>query len=63
MPVCRTVVPPEVLFADGVRVACHLHPPGQGGGVLISAADVVARRSSFEVSRAVASPAVPGPAS
>ena len=44
MDVCRTVVPPEVAFPDGVRVACHLHPPGKDGGVLISAADVAARR-------------------
>jgi oligopeptide/dipeptide ABC transporter ATP-binding protein len=26
MPVCTEVVPPEVRFADGVRVACHLFP-------------------------------------
>ena len=26
MAVCREVVPPEVRFADGVRVACHLYP-------------------------------------
>lgn len=26
MPVCTEVVPPEVRFADGVRVACHLYP-------------------------------------
>ena len=26
MQVCREVVPPEVTFADGVRVACHLYP-------------------------------------
>ena len=45
MAVCKEVVPPEVLFPDGVRVACHLHPPGREGGVLISAADVAARRS------------------
>ncbi len=44
MDVCRQIVPPEVAFSDGVRVACHLHPPGQNGGVLISAADVAARR-------------------
>ncbi len=44
MDVCREVVPPEVLFPDGVRVACHLHPAGADGGVLISADDVVARR-------------------
>jgi oligopeptide/dipeptide ABC transporter ATP-binding protein len=28
MPVCSEVVPPEVRFDDGVRVACHLFPPG-----------------------------------
>jgi oligopeptide/dipeptide ABC transporter ATP-binding protein len=26
MDVCREVVPPEVAFGDGVRVACHLYP-------------------------------------
>ena len=26
MPVCTEVVPPEVRFSDGVRVACHLFP-------------------------------------
>ena len=40
MDVCKEVVPPEVLFPDGVRVACHLHPAGRDGGELVSAADV-----------------------
>jgi hypothetical protein len=31
MDVCREVVPPEVTFADGVRVACHLYPEGSDG--------------------------------
>jgi oligopeptide/dipeptide ABC transporter ATP-binding protein len=31
MDVCRTDVPPEVTFSDGVRVACHLYPPGSEG--------------------------------
>ena len=31
MAVCMTEVPPEVSFADGVRVACHLYPPGSDG--------------------------------
>jgi len=31
MDVCRTDVPPEVRLADGVRVACHLYPPGSDG--------------------------------
>jgi hypothetical protein len=26
MDVCREIVPQEVRFADGVRVACHLYP-------------------------------------
>jgi hypothetical protein len=33
------------MFPDGVRVACHQHPAGTDGGVLISADDVAARRS------------------
>ena len=28
MDVCRTEVPDEVRYPDGVRVACHLYPPG-----------------------------------
>ena len=31
MPVCSEVVPPEVTLADGVRLACHLYPPGSDG--------------------------------
>jgi|BarGraNGADG00212_1021973.scaffolds.fasta_scaffold00812_7 oligopeptide/dipeptide ABC transporter ATP-binding protein len=31
MDVCREVVPEEVRYADGVRVACHLYPPGGDG--------------------------------
>jgi peptide/nickel transport system ATP-binding protein len=31
MDVCRTEVPPDVTFSDGVRVACHLYPPGSDG--------------------------------
>jgi len=31
MPVCLVEVPPEVRFDDGVRVACHLYPPGSDG--------------------------------
>ncbi len=31
MDVCREAVPPEVRYADGVRVACHLYPPGGDG--------------------------------
>ncbi len=46
MDVCKDVVPPEVVFPDGVRVACHLFPAGKDGGALISAADVAARRAT-----------------
>ncbi len=28
MDICREVEPPEVVFPDGVRVACHLYPAG-----------------------------------
>jgi oligopeptide/dipeptide ABC transporter ATP-binding protein len=31
MAVCSVEVPPEVTFDDGVRVACHLYPPGSDG--------------------------------
>jgi len=36
MPVCSEVVPPEVRYGDGVRVACHLFPPGKDGGVEVA---------------------------
>jgi oligopeptide/dipeptide ABC transporter ATP-binding protein len=31
MDVCRELVPAEVRYADGVRLACHLYPPGGDG--------------------------------
>jgi hypothetical protein len=34
MDVCQTVPPPEVTFADGVRVACHLYPPEVEGAAV-----------------------------
>ena len=47
MDVCREVVPPEVTFGDGVRVACHLYPhrdaPVPGEHVLPRAAPLTAR--------------------
>jgi oligopeptide/dipeptide ABC transporter ATP-binding protein len=48
MPVCTEVVPPEVRFADGVRVACHLYPSSDAAAVAAVARDEV-----------VASPAEP----
>jgi oligopeptide/dipeptide ABC transporter ATP-binding protein len=43
MAICTDVEPPETVFADGVRVACHLYPPGTDGSQLITAAEVAAR--------------------
>ena len=31
MEVCREIVPEEVRYEDGVRLACHLYPPGGDG--------------------------------
>ena len=31
MAVCSEVAPPEVRFADDVRVSCHLYPPETAG--------------------------------
>jgi oligopeptide/dipeptide ABC transporter ATP-binding protein len=53
MPVCREVVPPEVTFADGVRVACHLYPtpdtPPQGQAAARAAASSPPAQVSAEV--------------
>ncbi len=44
MPVCTEVVPPEITFDDGVRVACHLYPTSDAATVATPAvtAEVVA---------------------
>ncbi|MCI0345216.1 MAG: ABC transporter ATP-binding protein [Chloroflexi bacterium] len=42
MDVCRSVVPPEALTIDGVRMACHLYPP-EGHGTRIPDAEQAAR--------------------
>jgi hypothetical protein len=31
MDVCREEIPAEVRYPDGVRIACHLYPPGGDG--------------------------------
>jgi oligopeptide/dipeptide ABC transporter ATP-binding protein len=46
MAVCREVTPPEVVFPDGVRVACHLHRAGTAGAIEVSAAGVGARAAA-----------------
>jgi oligopeptide/dipeptide ABC transporter ATP-binding protein len=43
MDICREVEPPEVVYPDGVRVACHLHVAGRDGAVGVSSAEVVGR--------------------
>jgi oligopeptide/dipeptide ABC transporter ATP-binding protein len=52
MPVCTEVVPPEVRFSDGVRVACHLFPKSDIESVGSSAAATSAT--------ALATPTAPG---
>ena len=42
MAVCTQEVPPEVRFDDGVRVACHLFPPGSPGSLAAGSPLVVA---------------------
>jgi len=37
MDACREVVPPDVTFADGVRVACHLFPTSDSAPFLVGA--------------------------
>ena len=56
MDVCREVVPPEVIFPDGVRVACHLHPAGREGARRSSARTDVAARRGIAVRRPLAAP-------
>jgi oligopeptide/dipeptide ABC transporter ATP-binding protein len=53
MAVCAEQVPPEVTFDDGVRVACHLFPPGSPGSV--GSTD-----GSTEAAPATTAPAGPG---
>ena len=46
MPVCTEVVPPEIRFADDVRVACHLYPSSDAAVVAAAGRDVVAPSSA-----------------
>ena len=50
MPVCTEVIPPEVRFADGVRVACHLYPTS----------DIAEVAAAVASAPPVAAPAMPG---
>ena len=61
MAVCREVVPPETVFPDGVRVACHLYRPGTDGARLITVEEVLARGNANAA--APSSPIVERPAS
>jgi oligopeptide/dipeptide ABC transporter ATP-binding protein len=55
MAVCTEVVPPEVTF-DGVRVACHLYPPGSDGIPI-----TVPAPAEIGTAEAVAPPSEPPP--
>ena len=57
MPVCTEDAPTEVRFADGVRVACHLFPPGAQGVV---ASGVAASGIGGGLVRAAALPSAGG---
>ncbi len=59
MDICREVVPPEVRFADGVRVACHLYPNADAPMAGLAAAPVASGRGL--PAAMAASPAVPPP--
>jgi peptide/nickel transport system ATP-binding protein len=45
MDVCRTEVPPELRFPDGVRVACHLYQAGHDGAIAVTTDEVAAHRA------------------
>ena len=65
MDVCREVVPPEVTFADGVRVACHLYPTSRradGGRGRTRARPRTRRRPRRRPARAPGGRGVAGPA-
>jgi len=57
MDVCRAVEPPEVVYPDGVRVACHLHLAGRDGAVAVAPAPTVATGSGASAGRSL--PVVP----
>ena len=67
MDVCREVEPPEVVFPDGVRVACHLYPAGRDGGVGVASSQPIVAATQPEVvtasAPAPATPPAPPPAS
>ncbi len=58
MAVCKEVVPPETVFPDGVRVACHLYPPGTDGARLITTEEVLARGGTSNAARLTRPPTV-----
>jgi hypothetical protein len=65
MPVCTEVVPPEVAFADGVRVACHLYPtsdaPMAGEAAVGAAPHVVVGHDAIPHEHPARTPAPPLP--
>jgi oligopeptide/dipeptide ABC transporter ATP-binding protein len=65
MPICTEVVPQEVRFDDGVRVACHLFPPTGPGATAVETPETsgptrVPVGSASSDPAGAAAPAVPG---
>ncbi len=58
MDICREVEPPEVVYPDGVRVACHLHVAGRDGAVGVTSADVVGWQRQLPVIQPPGAPSV-----
>jgi oligopeptide/dipeptide ABC transporter ATP-binding protein len=56
MAVCSEVVPPETRVADGVRVACHLYPPGHDGTPVTAAATRAAPTTAAPTTAGAAGP-------
>jgi len=65
MDVCREVVPPEVRFSDGVRVACHLFPTPDTAPLVVASGPTapltVGRRADGAHEAAPGIPDVPTP--
>jgi oligopeptide/dipeptide ABC transporter ATP-binding protein len=61
MDVCREVEPPETVFPDGVRVACHLYPAGRDGAVAVAPSQPTVESSRPAAPAAASTPTSPSP--
>jgi hypothetical protein len=61
MDVCREVVPQEVTFGDGVRVACHLYPHRDGAAPPEHVMPRAATESAESAESAASAVPAPGP--